>query len=217
MREKYLTFDCYGTLIDWRKGIIENFRSFSHFTNTSDYDIFGRYVSLEAEEESGYSSYSEVLSSTFLKLARELDLKPSMVDAKAFARSIVKWPAFSDTRSTLNELGLRGYRRIILSNVDRALLEETIEESGLDVDGYITAEDVRSYKPRKDHWLELLRRYDVSKDDVVHIAGSLYHDIIPASELGFKTIWVNRYGEMPGPEAKPAISVRNLSEVLDIV
>jgi 2-haloalkanoic acid dehalogenase type II len=129
----------------------------------------------------------------------------------------VKWPAFSDTRSTLNELGLRGYRRIILSNVDRALLEETIEESGLDVDGYITAEDVRSYKPRKDHWLELLRRYDVSKDDVVHIAGSLYHDIIPASELGFKTIWVNRYGERQGPEAKPAISVRNLSEVLDIV
>ncbi len=217
MRTAYLTFDCYGTLIDWKKGIIDNFKTFAQFENSQNFDLFNDYVSLEAKNETGYSTYSQVLASTFLSLAHKLKLNPSEKDAYGFASSITKWPAFSDTRSALESLGKKGYKRVILSNVDRGLLEGTIRRSGLDVDGFITAEDVKSYKPRKDHWLELLKRYDISKDEVIHVAGSIYHDIIPATEIGFRTIWVNRYGERAPSKVVPTFSVNSLSEVLTIL
>jgi 2-haloalkanoic acid dehalogenase type II len=217
MRRKYLTFDCYGTLIDWRKGIIDNFKKFANFENSQNLDLFNRYVLLEAKNETSYSTYSRVLASTFLSLARELNLNPSDRQANAFAGSITRWPAFSDTKPTLKSLGEKGYKRIILSNIDRELLSETIRQNELEVDGYITAEDVKSYKPQKGHWIELLKRYDISRDDVIHIAGSIYHDIIPASEIGFKTIWVNRYGDQAKFSVVPTFSVNSLSEVLTIL
>ncbi len=217
MSLRYLTFDCYGTLIDWRKGIEENFKKFAKFKNSKGIDIFGEYVEIESKQEQDYITYKQILASSFLDLAHNLDLDPSQEVAQAFAISITSWPSFADTVPVLRSLGGKGLKRIILSNVDRELLENTITLNKLEVDGYITAEDVKSYKPQRGHWLQLLKQYGLTKDEVVHVAGSIYHDIVPAAKLGFRTIWVNRYNEPEPTEVKPTHSVRNLSEILNII
>ncbi len=215
MSVRYLTFDCYGTLIDWRMGLETNFRSCARLDNSADVDIFKRYQEIEASKEQGYSSYKEILESSFMELAHQLDLDPSKEDAKGFSESIKSWPPFEDTVSTLRSLGMKGYKRVILSNVDKDLLRGTIGQSGLDVDGYITAEDVKSYKPKETHWIRFLEQYGLEKDEVIHVAGSIYHDIAPASSLGFKTIWVNRYREPNEGNVLPNYEVENLSAILD--
>jgi len=217
MKPNTLTFDCYGTLIDWKRGIVDNFNRFAHLDNSGTLNIFNMYVELEAKNEHNYSTYRQVLSTTFLALAHHLKLNPTEGEAEKFANSISEWPAFEDTVSTLRILGERGFKRIILSNIDRALLMGTIEESKMKVDGFITAEDVKSYKPQTRHWQELLKKYALQKEQVIHIAGSIYHDIIPASSMGFKTIWVNRYNESPRDDVKPTNVVRTLSEILEIL
>jgi 2-haloalkanoic acid dehalogenase type II len=217
MKIKYLTFDCYGTLIDWRRGIVENFKKFAKFQASTDTDVFERYVALESENERSYTTYIQILASTFLKLAHQLNLDPSEKDAQIFAESITTWPAFEDTSTTLRTLGDRGFKRIILSNIDRMLLEGTIRESELEVDGFISADEIKSYKPQSAHWLEMLRKYHTDRTEVLHVAGSIYHDIAPASNLGFKTVWVNRYKETIPQDITPTYSVSSLSEVLEIL
>ncbi len=217
MNVMYLTFDCYGTLIDWRTGLEANFRSYARLGSSVEVDIFKKYQEIEASKEHGYSSYREILESSFMELAHQLDIHPSNEDAKGFAESIKSWPSFEDTVSTLRSLGTKGYKRIILSNVDKDLLKGTISHSRLEVDGFITAEDVKSYKPKEAHWTRFLDQYGAGKGEVIHIAGSLYHDIIPSSRLGLKTIWVNRYGEPNEENIRPTYEVESLSEILDIL
>ena len=214
-RIKYLTFDCYGTLIDWKKGIEENFaRCFPSYTQ--DEDIFAKYVAIEAKEESGYKPYIQVLAESSERLAHSLGIKISSDDSPGshFASSITKWPAFPDTAGALSELGRLGYTRVILSNVDTELLKGTIENSQLEVDGFITAQQVGSYKPAEKHWLEFFKRYGAEKNETIHVAGSIYHDIIPAKKLGLKTVWINRYGDNPSNEKiRPSWTVSSLSDV----
>ncbi len=217
MTLRYLTFDCYGTLIDWKKGIEDNFKNFAKFGDQGKYDIFKNYVAIESRLENNYSSYRQILATTFLEMAHQLSLDPSKQDADGFADSITLWPAFEDTSLTLKSLGKKGYQIIILSNIDRILLKRTIENSELEVNGYITAEDVKSYKPQKAHWVEVLRTYGLSTNEMVHIAGSIYHDIIPASEMGLKTIWVNRYREPFPTKVVPTYTVDDLREILKIL
>lgn len=217
MSIRYITFDCYGTLIDWKRGIAENFKLQTENTNVNEEDIFSNYVNLESQEEQGYATYEKVLKETFLKLAKKLGAKTSVARAELFSKSIVNWPPFEDTVETLRYLGVRGYKRIILSNVDRNLLQETIIKNKVEVDGFVTAEEVKSYKPNKGHWNEFLRRYNVEREETIHVAGSLYHDIIPALELGFKTIWVNRYDEQKSTEVSPDYTTRQLSGIIEIL
>lgn len=217
MNIRYLTFDCYGTLIDWKKGIEDNFKTFARFDNPEKVDIFKNYVTIESKAEHGYSPYRRILATTFLDLADQLNLHPSEEESYGFADSITHWPAFEDTSSTLRSLGKRGYKRVILSNIDKGLLQETINNGDLEVDGFITAEEVKSYKPEHGHWLELLKLYKVSKEEVIHVAGSIYHDIIPVSKLGFRTVWVNRYNESEPTEVRPTYLVSSLSEILNIL
>ena len=115
------------------------------------------------------------------------------------------------------KLGEMGFNRTILSNIDRALLRGTISNNGLEVDSFITAQDVRSYKPDKGHWLKFLRMTGANKEEVMHVANSIYHDIIPASELGIRTVWVNRYGEQPPTIAEPSFTITNLSELVGVL
>ena len=217
MKPNTLTFDCYGTLIDWKRGIVDNFRRFSRSGDSNDLDIFNMYVELESKNENDYSTYRQILSTTFLALAHQLKLNPTEEEAEKFADSISEWPAFEDTVSTLKILGENGFKRIILSNIDRSLLIGTIERSKMQVDGFITAEDVKSYKPQTGHWQELLKKYHLQREQVIHIAGSIYHDIIPASNMGFETIWVNRYKESPRDGVYPTHIVQSLSEILKIL
>jgi len=216
---KYITFDCYGTLIDWKKGIEENFSKYFS-SSVRNEDIFSRYVTIEAREESNYKPYIQVLAETSILLADSLGIRVSEDDSRGplFASSITQWPPFPDTFNALKELGDLGYTRVILSNVDTELLKKTIENNLLEVDSFITAQQIGSYKPAEKHWLEFFERYGAEKGETIHVAGSMYHDIIPARKLGLKTVWVNRYGKKEQPTSNdPDWTVSSLSEVSTIL
>ena len=217
LKFQYLTFDCYGTLIDWRKGIEAHLGELLRKNGVvPKKKIFPIYVKFEAEEESDSKPYREVLKNTAMRIARHFEMSVPEEQAKEFAESVPYWTPFSDTIETLKELGRRGYERVILSNVDRDLLRETIQRNGLEVDGFITAEDVRSYKPAVGHWNAFLERYRASKESTLHIAQSLYHDVLPATKLGFDVAWINRYGE--GNEgASPKYAFNDLKSLLRIL
>ncbi len=217
MKFQYLTFDCYGTLIDWRKGIEAHLGELLRKKGVAlSRNIFPIYVKFEAEEESDCKPYREVLRNTAMRIASHFRISVSQEQAEEFAKSVPYWTPFSDTTETLKELGRRGYNRIILSNVDRDLLRETILRNGLDVDGFITAEDTGSYKPAAGHWNAFLERYKAKRESTLHIAQSLYHDVLPATELGFGVAWINRYGE--GNEGgRPKYSFNDLKSLLTIL
>jgi 2-haloacid dehalogenase len=218
LKINFLTFDCYGTLIDWKKGIEENFeRNFlDPIKATTPENIFEKYVRMEAARESQqYESYRTILKETSFSLAKDLGLEPSQDSAEKFSESIESWRAFPDTAKTLHEFGRMGMRRYILSNIDSDILEKTIENNKLEIDGFVTAEQVRSYKPAKQHWLEFMNRTGSDKEEVIHIAGSVFHDIVPAKELGITTIWVNRYQEKKDSGAD--YTVESLSEIPPIL
>ena len=218
MRFTHLTFDCYGTLIDWRKGIEAHLGELLRSNGlTSDASVFPLYVELEAEEEGQYKSYREVLRDTAIRVAERLNVSISERDAKVFAESVPSWPPFSDTVDTLKELGRRGYKRIILSNVDKDLLEKTILQNRLDVDDHITAEDVGSYKPSLGHWNRFFELHKASKETTLHVAQSIYHDIIPSRKLGISTAWINRYSELKPPEISPSYVFSNLKSLLKLL
>jgi 2-haloacid dehalogenase len=222
---KYVTMDCYGTLIDWKKGVEANFEKYfltaSKQLGINGSSIFESYVRLEAEREKNenFVSYRDVMRETSMALGEYLRTTPEnpREASEKFSKSIESWDAFSDTRETLAIFGTMGLRRYILSNIDSDILKKTIENNRLEVEGFITAEDTRSYKPAHNHWVEFLKRTDAGKDEVVHVANSLYHDIAPAGEMGFLTIWVNRYRDQNDTQIRAKYTVNSLSDIPELV
>jgi 2-haloacid dehalogenase len=214
----HLTFDCYGTLIDWRKGIETHLGQLLRRNGLpSGVSVFPPYLKFEAEEEGQYKSYKEILRDTAIKVAEHLKVSIAEKDAKVFAASLPSWPPFSDTVESLKELGKRGYKRVILSNIDRDLLKETILQNSLDVDGYITAEDVGSYKPSLGHWSRFFEVYKARKETTLHVAQSIYHDIIPCSKLAISAAWINRYSEANPPGINPTYVFGDLTSLLKLL
>jgi 2-haloalkanoic acid dehalogenase type II len=214
----HLTFDCYGTLVDWRKGIETHLGEVLRNNGLpSGVSVFPVYVKFEAEEEGQYKSYREVLRDAAVKVAEHLKVSIAENEAKVFAASVPSWPPFSDTVESLKALGERGYKRVILSNIDKDILKETILRNSLDVDGYITAEDVGYYKPSPGHWNRFFDAYKTSKETTLHVAQSIFHDIIPCSKLAISTAWINRYSEATPPGINPTYvfdSLKNLMSLL---
>jgi len=217
MKYRYLTFDCYGTLIDWQTGIEETLRATFGNVRVKGGDLLAAYVSAEKKEETTYKKYTEVLRRAALSLSDTLGVGVSDSAARKFAASVPSWPVFPDTVEFLHDMGSMGYKRFILSNVDDAILEETIVRNRLEVDGFVSAEDVGSYKPEAGHWLEFLRRSGAAKGEVLHVAQSIYHDIIPARQLGIASAWINRYGERFPTGAEPSIISRDLAGLAEVL
>ncbi len=218
MKHRYLTFDCYGTLVDWRTGIERELLAAVGEVRVTGQDLLNAYVAAERVEESTYRKYREVLSRAATALSGKFGVAVTREAAEAFADSVPRWPVFPDSAHFLREVGKRGYKRYILSNVDNDILSETIRDNGLEIDGLVTAEDVRSYKPGVAHWMEFMKKTGAVKRDILHVAQSVYHDIIPAQRLGIPTAWVNRYGEKPPSDAEPTYicdSLNSLGEVLE--
>jgi 2-haloalkanoic acid dehalogenase type II len=195
MKYRYLTFDCYGTLIDWRTGIESSLLAAVGDVGIRGQALLDAYVAAEKEEESTYKKYREVLRRTAISMSGRLGIDVTEQAARKFAASVPTWPAFDDTAKFLDEMGNRGYKRYILSNVDTDLLKETISNHGLKVDGFVTAEEVGSYKPAKGHWLRFLKMTGADKSEVLHVAQSIYHDVVPCKEMGIAVAWINRYRE----------------------
>jgi 2-haloalkanoic acid dehalogenase type II len=214
VKPAFLTFDCYGTLIDWRTGIEEALRALG-LASPHGQGLLGAYMAAEAKEEGTYRSYRQVLQDTVVSLFHSLGLKVDGEKAATFAASVPRWPAFRDSAEFLREVGSMGYRRYILSNVDNDILEETVKNHQLEIDGVVTAEEVRSYKPAKGHWIEFMSRTGCSKDEILHVAQSTFHDIIPTQQMGIPSAWVNRYNEALPLGASPLIISDNLGNLVE--
>jgi 2-haloacid dehalogenase len=217
MEMKYLTFDCYGTLVDWRAGIEKALREAVGNVRLGGQVLLEAYVAAESDQEYVYKKYREVLRDTLVSMSGTIGVDVSRGEAEEFAESVPRWPVFPDSGPFLREMGSRGYKRYILSNVDDDLLEQTIRVNHLDVDGFVTAEQIGSYKPGPGHWQEFMKRTGASKREFLHVAQSLYHDIAPCKALGVRSAWVNRYGEPLPLGASPEVIADGLGALRGVV
>lgn len=195
-----ITFDCYGTLIDWEAGILPVLGGLlrRHGRALSDAAILELYGEFEAEAESGaYQSYREVLQSVVRGFGGHASFDPSPADVTSLYESVPLWPPFSDTVAALQRLAAR-YRLAIISNIDDDLFAETREHLRVEFDGVITAEQAKSYKPSINNFQMALSALAISPEQLLHAAQSVYHDVVPARSLGIATVWVNRKSARPG-------------------
>jgi len=217
-RYRYLTFDCYGTLVDWETGILSALRPVleRHGVRSADGALLTRYGRLEAAVESGpYRLYREVLREVMAGLGEELGFVPDEADLAALPDSLGDWPLYADTADSLLQLRSR-FGLAIVSNIDDALFAATARRLPVCFDQVITAEQVRSYKPGRAHFDATLLRLGVPREAVLHVAQSLFHDHVPAQELGFATAWVNRPSRYPGGSATPPAAASPNLEVPDL-
>jgi 2-haloalkanoic acid dehalogenase type II len=189
--ERWVTFDCYGTLIDWNGGIrAELARVFGEEQADEQLE---RYHELEPElEADGTRSYREVLTEAMRRLGSAPD------EEGALARSLPYWQPFPEVPEALAEARKQGWKLAILSNTDRDYIEASMERIGVPFELAIVASEVGSYKPALGHWRAFAEHTGGAPD--VHVAASLFHDIGPANQLGLPSVWINRLGETPGPQ-----------------
>jgi 2-haloacid dehalogenase len=197
-----ISFDCYGTLIDWESGILPVLRrvlgNHDRSQRLSDAAILELYGEFEAEAESGpYKSYREVLQSVVRAFADRLDFESRSAEIRSLHESVRTWPPFPDTVAALRELQKR-YKLVVISNIDDDLFAETRKHLQVEFDAVITAEQARSYKPSINNFQRALRTLALSPDRLLHAAQSIYHDVVPARSLGISTVWVNRKSARPG-------------------
>ena len=211
--KKFITFDCYGTLIDWEDGIRNAIKKIS---DKNDFNInldkiSDKYIKAELQTEAEqYRKYHEILQLSAKKLLKSEGFDISNEDAFEFANSIYNWLPFAETHDVLAKLKDKGYKLVILSNIDNEIIKKSIELIGIDFDGVVTAEEVGSYKPAYNHWIEMLRRFNTNKKEVLHVAASYVHDIVPAKEQEFDTVWINRNSEKPSTSIKPNLELKDL-------
>ena len=193
-RFQWMSFDCYGTLIDWETGILGYLRPLLRGKGcaVSDPQILALYSEIEPRVQAGpYRTYRDVLGGVVRQFAQELRFEVSTAEAAGLAESIRDWQPFSDTFDGLRRLHSR-YKLAVLSNIDDDLFAGTSAKLQVPFDAVITAQQARSYKPSLNNFETLLRRLDILPARLLHVAESLYHDVASAQQLGISTVWVNR-------------------------
>ena len=204
---RLLSFDCYGTLIDWELGICEVVTRLAspHGVRPSEQEILSLFASHETHVQDANPSwtYPVILAETWRRMAASLGLPNASNnaercehDARAFSSSVPTWPAFADSREALIDLQ-RQCKLVILSNVDNASFAGSNALLGVTFDAILTAQDIGSYKPDLRNFRVLQRHVQemgVRPDQHLHVAQSLFHDHVPAQAVGLKTVWINRYG-----------------------
>ena len=213
--ERWATFDCYGTLVDWNGGIrVELEKLFG--VERAD-ALLARYHQLEPKIQAASpgTEYREVLTIALETLAAETGLMLPEGEASALARSLPDWPVFDDVHSGLTEAHDRGWKLGILSNTDRDLIDASMDAIGVRFDLSIVASEIGSYKPAHRHW-EVFRQRVGGDVGHVHVAQSLFHDVAPATELGIPSIWINRLNEPEDPRPNVTLTgVNVLADALD--
>ena len=208
--DRWATFDCYGTLIDWNGGIGRELERL--FGAARSGESLRAYHELEPQiqREDPSRSYRGVMAVALARLGAPAD------EEDALGRSLPRWEPFPETRPALEEARARGWRLAVLSNTDRDLLDASLERIGVGFDLTVVASEIGSYKPARAHWDEFFTRSGADRERHAHVGASLFHDIAPASALGLRTIWVNRLGEEPEPQPDVELrSLAGLAETLD--
>jgi len=220
-RFEILTFDCYGTLIDWEDGILRCMHRVlaAHGRDTDDATILRLYGDFEANAEQGeYRRYREVLQSVVRQFGERLGFAPTDQEANSLPESLKEWLPWPDTVNALQELQ-SWFRLAIVSNVDDDLFAATLPQLGVRFDQIITAQQAGAYKPSLRIFELALSRVGVPAHRVLHVGQSVYHDVLPAQSLGLATVWVNRpssrtgVGAVKTAEGRPDLQVTSLAEL----
>ncbi|HSC72013.1 MAG TPA: haloacid dehalogenase type II [Candidatus Methylomirabilis sp.] len=213
-----LTFDCYGTLIDWETGILDALRPIfaaQHVDLIPD-KALERYGEIEAEAERGeYRNYKTILRSVLEGLGARFGFTPTAEELQQFSTSVKDWPAFPDSPQALQALH-RKYRLAIISNIDDDLFAFSARRLQTTFDWIITAQQAKSYKPSLNNFQLAFERIGVPQQRILHVAQSLFHDIAPANVLGLSSVWVNRRHDKQGSGATPSAQARPDLEVPDL-
>ena len=201
-----LTFDCYGTLIDWETGILAGLRSVIENRGlvTTDDELLERFAEAEATLEAGpYQRYRAVLATSLDRVARSYGVETSAAEQVNFGKSVGAWPAFEDAHAALARLKSR-FRLGVLTNCDDDLFAMSNRRLGVTFDWVVTAEQAGGYKPRQANFELLIERVGLPRERILHVAQSLFHDHAPAKALGLSTVWIDRRHGRPGTGATPA-------------
>ncbi len=208
--DRWATFDCYGTLVDWNAGIRGALARL--LPDADPGALLVRYHELEPQVEAEqYRSYADVLATVATRIADEHGVDLPWARAQELPRSLPGWPVFPDVAAALEDARRRGWRLCILSNTDRALLDASLESIGVPFDHSIVAEEVGSYKPEHGHWERFYADSGAEPSRHVHVAQSLFHDIAVANELGLASVWINRLGERANATARPTRELPGLT------
>jgi 2-haloacid dehalogenase len=204
--ERWTSFDCYGTLIDWDGGVrAELARVFGD--DRAD-ELLAQYHAIEPElQASGELSYRQVLTESMRRLGAPAG------DEHGLAESLPGWRAFPEVRPALEELRRRGWKLAILSNTDDDFIAASQVQIGVPFDEVVVAQEIGSYKPAHRHWDVFFQRTQAPRDGHVHVAASLFHDITPANELGLVSVWINRLAETASDGARPTRELHDLFEL----
>jgi 2-haloacid dehalogenase len=213
-----LTFDCYGTLIDWESGLWAALSPIfaNHSVTVALDNALELYGELESEAERGpYRDYKAVLRTVLEGLGSRLGFTPTPDELERFAVSVKEWPAFPDSPRALRALKTK-YKLAIISNIDDDLFASSAQRLQVPFDWVITAQQVKSYKPSLNNFRVAFERLGLPQSRILHVAQSLFHDIAPAKTLGLATVWVNRRHGKAGSGATPSAQARPDLEVPDL-
>jgi 2-haloacid dehalogenase len=205
--ERWASFDCYGTLVDWNGGIGRELERLFGASRTGE--LLRTYHELEPEiqREDPSRSYREVMAIALARLGAPAD------EQDALGSSLPDWDAFAEVPQSLEEARARGWRLAVLSNTDRDLLDASLARIGAEFELSVAASEIGSYKPSRGHWDEFFARTGADRARHVHVGASLFHDIAPAAALGLRTVWINRLGEEAEPQ--PDVELHSLTGLAD--
>ena len=207
--ERWASFDCYGTLIDWNGGVRAELARV--FGDERADELLARYHEIEPElQRDGAMSYRDVPTESMRRLGAPAGQEHGL------AESLPGWRAFPEVQGSLEELRRRGWKLAILSNTDDDLIAASQVQLGMVFDEVVVAQEIGSYKPRHKHWTEFFNRTRAPREGHVHVAASSFHDIAPCNELGLVSVWINRLGESAEPQPTRELpDLFTLPETLD--
>lgn len=209
---RWATFDCFGTLVDWRHGIATGIELLFPGRGAELLEVYNR-IEPQVQAEPPVRRYREVLAESLRRTAAEAGVELVPDDASVLGTGLPYWPVFPDVRPALTALRDAGWRLALLTNCDRDLIGETQRRLVVPIDAIVTAEDVGSYKPGHAHFTRFAASFGASRENWVHIAQSHFHDMVPAQALDIRRVWVNRHAEPHDPSIADAV----LPDLADLV